>query len=73
MTRVMEQLAADGQLLEKVYGKQKIYVVNQVHSTSPQSHSLSSCGTSSCSVIACTLANSYLYSLCKMSVTEMFY
>ena len=29
----MEQLAADGQLLEKVYGKQKTYVVNQVLTT----------------------------------------
>lgn len=57
----MEQLAADGQLLEKVYGKQKIYVVNQVHNTPPQSHSLSSLCTSSCSVIAYTLGTRYVF------------
>ena len=26
----MDQLVADGKLREKVYGKQKVYVVNQV-------------------------------------------
>ena len=30
MTRVVEQLSSQGKLVEKVYGKQKVYVVNQV-------------------------------------------
>ena len=32
VTKVMEQLATEGKLVEKVYGKQKVYVVNQVSS-----------------------------------------
>lgn len=30
--RTLDQLVADGKLVEKVYGKQKVYVIDQVHS-----------------------------------------
>lgn len=30
ITRVLEQLASSGKIKEKVYGKQKVYVVDQV-------------------------------------------
>lgn len=31
ITRVLEQLASSGKIREKVYGKQKVYVVDQVN------------------------------------------
>lgn len=31
--RTLEQLVADGKLVEKVYGKQKVYVIDQVQCT----------------------------------------
>ena len=71
----MEQLAADGQLLEKVYGKQKTYVVNQVRSSYSSSHNRSSLWHSitHCNVSAPPVESLSLKFPSLMTVTNMVY